>query len=281
MTEAAGMTERRIDRAGVRLHARLDGPEGGPALVLLHALGLDLTLWDGLLPHLDPRLRLLRLDMRGHGLSDVPPAPYTMGALIADAEAACEACSIRDAVLLGLSIGGLIAQGLAVKRLDLVRGLILSNTAARIGTPSLWQNRIEAVRNGGMAALAEATMERWFTRPFRAAGQHLPWRDRLLACPVEGYAGCAAAIAGTDFYTTTAALRLPSLGIAGSEDGATPPDLMRETLALIPGSRFEILRRAGHLPFLERPAEYAALVNGFLHDIGHLPPEPHPWPTSS
>jgi 3-oxoadipate enol-lactonase len=87
--------------------------------------------------------------------------------------------------------------------------------------------------------------------------------------PAAGYAGCSAAIAGTDFYTPTAALRLPALVIGGSEDGSTPPDLVRELADLIPGARFELIRGAGHLPCVERPEAFAALLNGFLKDIGH------------
>jgi 3-oxoadipate enol-lactonase len=92
----------------------------------------------------------------------------------------------------------------------------------------------------------------------------------LVATPDEGYAGCSAAISGTDFYTQTAALTLPTLGIAGSEDGATPPDLVRETTGLIKGSRFELIRGAGHLPCVEKPEEYAGLLKEFIAETGHL-----------
>ncbi len=256
----------------VTLHYRLDGPENGAPLVFAHALGTDLHVWDGLLPHLPPGLRLLRFDMRGHGRSSVPPAPYSMGALIRDAERLMEHVGMTDAAFLGLSIGGMVAQGLAVKRLDLIRVLILSNTAAKIGQSAMWESRIEAVRKGGIEALADATMARWFSRPFREAGQHSATRAMLTAQPPEGYCGAMAAIAGTDFYTPTSGLRLPTLAIAGSEDGSTPPDLVRETAALIPGSRFQLIRRAGHLPHLEQPEAYAAALTGFLSETDHLPP---------
>ena len=254
----------------LRLHYLDDGPKDGPALVLLHCLGMDATLWDHLLPLLPPGLRLIRPDMRGHGQSDVPAPPYSMGALIRDLERLLDHLQVKDAVLLGLSIGGLIAQGLAVKRLDLVRGLILSNTAHRLGAPSLWQGRIAQVEQGGLAAIAPATMERWFARPFRAEQRHRPWQDRLLTCPPEGWLGAAQAIAHTDFYDTTSTLRLPTMVIAGSEDGSTPPDLARDLADLIPGARFHLIRRAGHLPFVEQPAPYTALIDAFLSDIAHL-----------
>jgi 3-oxoadipate enol-lactonase len=200
----------------------------------------------------------------------VPDAPYTMGALVRDTERALDALSVRDAVFVGLSLGGLIAQGLAVKRPDLVRALVLSNTAAKIGTPSIWAERIAAVRQGGMPAVSEATIARWFPRPFRDGAEAAVWRQRLEATPAEGWIGAASAIAGTDFYTTTATLTLPALVIAGSEDGSTPPDLVRETAELIRDHRFALLRRTGHLPPVDRPDAFAATLATFLLDIGHV-----------
>lgn len=258
-----------LDLGEVQLHYRVDGDPHGAPIVFANSLGTDLRLWDAMLPHLPKGLRIIRYDKRGHGLSSQPPAPYSMGALVRDAEALLDHLNVQDCVFVGLSIGGLIAQGLAVKRMDQIRALVLSNTAAKIGIPSIWQDRMDAVRQGGIEALADATMERWFSKEFRASPDHLLWRNMMVRQPVDGYLGCCAAISGTDFYTPTSGLRLPTLGIAGSEDGSTPPDLVRETIELIPGSRFELMRRAGHLPCVEQPAEYAALLRNFLTDIGH------------
>jgi len=255
---------------GVRLHVRIDGPEDGAPVVFSNSLGTDMRLWDPILPHLPAGLRILRYDKRGHGLSECPPAPYSMGALVKDAEALMDAHGFKDALFVGLSIGGMIAQGLAVKRLDLVRAVVLSNTGAKIGTPPLWEDRIAGVRAGGIEALADAVMERWFSAGFRA-GPDLPlWRNMLVRQLDEGYIGCSQAISGTDFFSTTAKLRLPALGIAGSEDGSTPPDLVRETVGLIPGSRFHLIRRAGHLPCVEAPEEYASVLTDFLREKGHI-----------
>ncbi|WP_282120732.1 3-oxoadipate enol-lactonase [Ruegeria atlantica] len=259
-----------VDIGNVQIHYRVDGDPGGAPIVFANSLGTDLRLWDDLLPHLPAGLRIIRFDKRGHGLSSQPPAPYSMGALVRDTEDLLDFLEVRDCVFVGLSIGGLIGQGLAVKRLDQVRALVLSNTAAKIGIPSIWQDRMDAVQKGGIEALADATMERWFSKAFRASPEHLLWRNMMVRQPVDGYLGCCAAISGTDFYTPTSGLRLPTLGIAGSEDGSTPPDLVRETVDLIPGSRFELMRRAGHLPCVEQPAEYAALLHSFLTEIGHV-----------
>jgi len=252
----------------VSLRYRDEGDRDGAPLLFANSLGTDLHLWDGVLAHLPAGFRIIRYDKRGHGASSVPPAPYTMGALVRDAEALLDHLGIRGAAFVGLSIGGLIGQGLAVKRPDMVRALVLSNTAAKIGTAEMWQARIDAVRTGGIEAIADAVMNRWFSRDFLAAGDVAAWRDMLVSQPPEGYIGCSAAIAGTDFFTPTSGLRLPVLGLAGSEDGATPPDLVRETVALVPGSQFHLFRRAGHLPCVERPADFAGVLADFLREPG-------------
>jgi 3-oxoadipate enol-lactonase len=255
------------DLDDVTLHYLDEGTPTGPALVLAHALGTGTLLWDNILPLLPEGLRVVRYDARGHGQSSCPSAPYSMGALVRDAERLMDHLGLRDAMFLGLSIGGMVAQGLAVKRPDLVRALVLSN----IATPEIWAERIATARHpGGMADLARASCERWFPRAYVAAGHHLPWYEHLCAHDPEGYAGCAAAISGTDFYTPTSGLRIPTLGIAGSEDGSTPPDLVRETTDLIPGSQFRLLRGTGHVPPVDAPADYAACLAEFIAATGHL-----------
>ena len=258
------------DLGDVRLHYRIDGPEDGAPVVFANSLGTDLRLWDPILPLLPEGLRILRYDKRGHGLSSCPSGPYAMGALVGDAERLMDHLGFKDALFVGLSIGGLIAQGLAVKRLDLMRAMVLSNTGAKIGTKDLWAERIANVEAGGIESMADATMERWFSEDFLAHVDLELWRNMLTRQPDAGYAGCCAAISGSDFFATTATLRLPTLGIAGSEDGATPPDLMRETTGLIPGSQFHLIRRAGHLPCVEKPQEYSQVITDFMRSVGHI-----------
>ncbi len=258
------------DLGDVRLNYRIDGPEGGAPVVFANSLGTDMRLWDPILPLLPEGLRILRFDKRGHGLSTCPPAPYSMGTLVSDTEKLMDMYGFKDAFFVGLSIGGLIAQGLAVKRLDLMRAMVLSNTAAKIGTKNLWDDRIAAVTAGGIESLADAVMERWFSKAFRNTPDLELWRNMLCGQQDAGYAGCSAAISGTDFFSTTATLRLPTLGIAGSEDGSTPPDLVRETVDLIPGSQFHLIRRAGHLPCVEQPDEFAQMISDFMRATGHI-----------
>ncbi len=245
-----------------------EGDPTGVPLVFAHALGLDLNVWGEVLPRLPPGLRLIRYDLRGHGASEVPPGPYRMGGLVRDVEELLDQLGVKRAVFVGLSLGGMVAQGLAVKRPDLIRALVLSNTAAKIGTVESWRARIAAVRAGGMEAVAQPVIERWFSRRSRQEGLAAAWHERLLAMSPEGYCGCCAALAGADFITPTSGLHLPGLVIAGSEDGSTPPDLVRELADLIHHARFRLIRGAGHLPPIDRPGEFAAELADFLCHIG-------------
>ncbi|MBL3701280.1 3-oxoadipate enol-lactonase [Sulfitobacter sp. BDSS02] len=258
------------DLGEIRLHYRVDGDPGGAPVVFSNSLGTDLRLWDKVLPLLPAGLKFIRYDKRGHGLSSMPKPPYSMGSLVRDAELLLDHLGVKECAFVGLSIGGMIAQGLAIKRLDLVRSLVLSNTGAKIGTAEMWQERVNAVLRDGIEPMAENVMERWFSRDFRNTVELELWRNMLTRQPVNGYAGCSAAIAGTDFYTPTSGLRLPALGIAGDQDGATPPDVVKETIDLIPGSRYHLIRGAGHLPCVEKPEEFAQVLTDFLKETGHV-----------
>lgn len=260
----------KISRGDVALHVQSSGPDDAPAVVFANALGTDLRIWNDVLPLLPQGLRLIRYDLRGHGRSDVLDGPYTMGQMVADAEAVCEALAVKDSMVVGLSVGGMVAQGLAVKRPDLIRTMVLSNTAAKIGNAKLWQDRIAAVEAQGLPALSDTILQRWFGPRFRDNPASEALRAMIAQTSAVGYAGVCAAIAGTDFYTPTAGLRLPTLGVACAEDRAVPPDLVRETIDLIPGSQFSLMRRVGHLPCIEDPAGFAALLNEFIKNTGHI-----------
>jgi 3-oxoadipate enol-lactonase len=261
-----------IDVNGVTLHYSDQGPRDGKPLVFANSLGTDFRLWDQIMPLLPNSLRIIRYDKRGHGLSSGPSAPYFMGDLVGDLAGLLDALAVKDVVLVGLSIGGMIAQGLAAERPDLLKAMVLSNTGAKIGTEAIWDDRMGAARKGGIEALADAQLGRWFSTGFstdRKAG-FAGWRAMLTRTWIEGFIGCSAAISETDLYDSTARLRLPVLGIAGDEDGSTPPDMVRETVELIPGSEFHLIKGAGHLPCVENPQEYAKVLTEFLDKHGHL-----------
>ena len=249
------------------LHVRIDGPMGGRAVVFANSLGTDLRLWDAIVPLLPPGLRLIRYDKRGHGLSATATGGGGGEILqdhVDDAIAVIEALAQGPVIFVGLSIGGLIAQTVAYQRPDLVRALVLSNTAARLGTAESWSARIASVEAGGLASIADVVMERWFAPAFRATAECALWRAMFTRTSVPGYIAACRALGAADQTAATATLRLPTLVIAGDQDGASPPDLVRATADLIPGAAFHVIPGAGHLPPVETPAAWAALVAPFL-----------------
>lgn len=252
----------------VALHYRLEGDPDGVPIVFANSLGTDFRLWDEILPRLPAGLRILRFDKRGHGLSSCPGGDYTMDELVEDTAGLLRALGIDDCLFVGLSIGGLIAQGLAAAHPELVRAIVISNSAARIGNESMWRERIAQLQGGGIEAIADNIMERWFARSFREQRplEVSAWRNMLTRTPAAGYIGCCAAIAASDFSGSSAALDLPALLIAGSEDGSAPPDVVQATAALIPGARYEMIDDAGHLPCVEHPDEYARILNQFIRE---------------
>lgn len=261
-----------ITLKNVTLHYRLEGDPDGVPVVFANSLGTDFRLWDKIMPLLPDGLRILRFDKRGHGLSSCPHGDYAMSELIEDTAQLMQALDIRDSLFVGLSIGGIIAQGLAAQHKDLVRAIVISNTAARIGTPQMWQERIDSLHTGGVETLADNIMQRWFSNDFRQqrSEELLGWRNMLTRTPLQGYVGCCAAIAASDFRQSSAALTLPTLAIAGSEDGSTPPEVVRDTAELIEGSRFELIETAGHLPCVEQPEIYARLLGDFIREHAHV-----------
>jgi len=251
-----------LNRPWGAMHFQIDGAASGPTVVFANSLGTDLRLWDALLPHLPAGFRYVRYDKRGHGLSDLG-GPVS-AAELADDAAALIAHIGGPVVFVGLSIGGLIAQALAARHPDLLKAVVISNSAAKLGTAESWQTRIDAVRAHGLAGIADAVMERWFAPAFRNSPAVAPWRNMMIRTPEEGYVAACGALAGADQTKATRALRLPALVIAGGEDGSTPPDLVRATAALIPGAAFHIIPGTGHLPCVENPAAYAAVLTPFL-----------------
>lgn len=251
----------------LRLNATITGPDRAPPLVLIHGLGLDLRLWEALLTHLSGH-RTLRFDLRGHGLSDTPAPPYAMGALIRDAERLMQHFALRDAVVIGAGEGGLIAQGLAVKRLDLVRAMVLTGASTRFGNLDHWARRLARLRDQGPDHDAECALllgPRWRDDPACDLT-----RSMLTSTRAEGWTGFGSAIATADFYQTTATLTLPTLVLAGSDDRKVPPDMQRETADLIRAADFHLLRSAGHLAMLTQTPDFAQALLGFLTGIGHV-----------
>lgn len=260
---------RTIKANGINIHYR-DRPGREPALVFSNSLGTDFRVWEEMLRELGTDRRVILYDKRGHGLSDAPPAPYKMDDHIADLLGLLDGLEVGEAVIVGLSVGGAIAQGTAAKRPELVKGLVLMDTAHKIGDPDSWNQRIEAVTTNGIASIADPILDRWFSKDFRTKrkDEEAAWRNMLVRTTVDGYAGTCAALRDSDFTETTRKIGVPVLCICGSDDGATTPEMVKSCADLIDGSRFELVEGAGHLPCVEAPAATAALIRGFLEENG-------------
>jgi 3-oxoadipate enol-lactonase len=254
---------------GVRLHYQADGPANGPPLLLSNSLGTSLELWDPILPALTPRFRVIRYDQRGHGRSDGPEGDYDLATLGRDAVAVLDAAGAKRAHVAGISRGGMTALWLGIHAGARVDRLVLANTGAAIGTPALWNARIDTVRTSGMAAIVEGLLGRWFTpgfhreHPDRLAG----FRAMIRSCPVAGYLGCSAAVRDADLRADLSRITAPSLVVVGTADVATPPALGEALRAAIPASRLVALD-AAHLSNVERADEFARAVIDFLDQSG-------------
>jgi len=268
-TVPAGGETRVIRANGHLAHVRLDGPTDGPVWVFANALGTDVRVWDPLVPGLAGK-RLVRYDKRGHGLSELTAGPYTMTGLADDLAAILDALALKSTVVVGLSIGGMIALALAARRPELVRGLVLMDTAPKIGTPEMWQERIATVEADGVGALAEGTMARWFPEAFRRdhGDEVALWRTMLERTPAPGYAACCAAIRDADLEAAAAAVTVPSLCMVGEHDGSTPPDVVRGMASTIPAAEFELIPDTGHLPQVVRPEDVARCFARFEIERG-------------
>lgn len=251
-------------------------PSGGPArsgsaptLLFVHALGTSHRIYDGVVEALAWPGPVLRYDLRGHGLSEVGEQPYTIASLARDASQLLDRLGVAEVVVCGLSVGGLIAQQLALSERR-VRAAILCGTAARIGTAAGWRARIEQLRAGGLAGQSEVVLARWFGPDFRAREPELVSGCRCLLerTSEAGYRAMLEALADADLSERTRDIRVPTLVVSGEIDEATTASDGQRLAASIPGARFALLRGASHLLCVEQPRELAALIQAFAGELG-------------
>lgn len=250
---------------GCRIAYRFDGPVDAPVLLLSNSLGSRWELWEPQMPDFSRRYRVLRYDSRGHGRSDVPPGACSMDRLGCDVVEMLDALGLERVHFCGLSMGGMVGQWLGARAPERLSRLVLSNTTSYGGPAAGWQARIDTAREGGMAALADATIARWFTPAFaaREPATVAALRDALLAANPAGYAACCAAIRDMDLRLTAPLVAVPTLVIAGNVDPSTPPEAGRWLAGAIPGARLVMLE-AAHLSNVEQAAAYTAAVMDFL-----------------
>jgi 3-oxoadipate enol-lactonase / 4-carboxymuconolactone decarboxylase len=245
-------------------HVLVQGPAEAPPLLLLHSLGTSLHVWDAQTAALSQIFRVIRPDMRGHGLTGVTPGPYSLHGLAGDVLALLDTLGIRGAHVAGLSIGGAIAQALAARAPARVRSLILCDTAMAFPPETLWQERAALVRAQGMAAVVAPVLARWVTEDFLPEPAAEGLRAMLRRTDPEGYAAAAEALAVADLTESTSALRLPALVLVGEHDVSTPPAVAHAMAAAIPGAMLTVLPGAAHIPTVQTPEAVTQAMQNFL-----------------
>jgi 3-oxoadipate enol-lactonase len=248
-----------------RIHYELAGPANAPVVMFSNSLGTNFSMWDTQVPEITKKFRVLRYDKRGHGQSSVSPAPYTIEQLGRDAVALLDFLKLDTVNFCGLSIGGQTGMWLGVHAAERLKKLVLCNTGAKIGSPEVWNPRIEAVRKGGVKAVSGAVIERWFTAGFRAKEPAAisKIQQALESTSPEGYTGCCAAVRDFDCRERLGAIQTLTLVVAGAHDPATPPADGRFVAETIPGARYVELD-AAHLSNIEDRDRFTAEVGNFL-----------------
>jgi 3-oxoadipate enol-lactonase len=254
-----------IDADGCPLNVQVDGPEIAPVLMLSNSLGTDLHLWDDQLPAWSRHFRVVRYDRRGHGRSGFTSAPHSMERLGRDALAIMDALELDKVHWCGLSMGGMVGQWLAAHAPRRIGKLVLSNTSAYFSDKARWDDRIKAVRAAGVASVADAVMNLWFTAEFqaRAPATVARMKQMLSATPPEGYVASCEAIRDMDHRELLPKITAPTLVIAGRHDRSTPLESAEFIRSRIPGAALTLLD-AAHISNVEQPAAYTAEVLGFL-----------------
>lgn len=249
------------------LHYRLRQGSAKRPIVFANSLGTDLRIWDRVIDMLPSDVPVLTYDKSGHGLSQAG-AP-TIEDLASDLAALMDALNLHEALVCGVSVGGMIAQAMASHRSDLVAGLVLCNTSYRIGSRQSWTERIDMLDEHGLDAMADGILERWFSDGFRQARPDIVagYGAMLTRTPLDGYRQVCAAIGDADLTTRTSQIGCPTICVAGSNDQATPPEVVRAMSDLIGESTYVCLDGVGHLPCVEVPDRLASIITDQLRTL--------------
>jgi len=255
---------------GIAVNYTLEGPASAPVVTLSHSLATDLSMWDPTVPALG-RFRVLRYETRGHGKTDAPGGPYTLDQLADDALALLKSLGITRTHWVGLSMGGMIGQTLALKAPEVFASLSLCDTSSRMPAEARpqWADRIRIAETQGMEPLVEPTLGRWFTEPFRKSHKDVVDRvaTMIRTTPPAGYAGCCHAISVLDLTDRISAIKIPAIAIVGEDDPGTPVAAHKVITERIAGARLEILTSAAHLSNMEQPEAFNRALAGFLGSL--------------
>ena len=255
---------------GTVLHTAEFGDPSGKPIVFANSLGTDLRIWLDVVFKLGG-YRSIVMDKRGHGLSQLGEETVTIPRLGKDVLGVMDAYGIDKAAICGVSIGGLIAQQVHHLAPERTEALIVCDSAAKIGSDEIWLPRIEKIREAGMEAIGDATMERWFSGRFMRERQAelAGYRTMLVRTNAEGYVACAEAIRTTDLRDKAGDISVPVQAVVGEEDGATPPDVVSAFAQSVPGARYVAFPETGHIPSIECPEKLTQVIRDFLAGIGY------------
>ncbi|TGQ37363.1 3-oxoadipate enol-lactonase [Mesorhizobium sp. M00.F.Ca.ET.216.01.1.1] len=259
-----------VNIGGGTLHHRYRPAKGDAhPIVFINSLGTDFRIWEAVLSALGGEMPMLVYDKRGHGLSDIGSGIRSIDDHVDDLLGLIDHFGFGTVVVCGLSVGGLIAQGLYARRPETIEALILCDTAHKIGTTESWNTRIATVEGKGIEAVVEGVLEMWFTPAFHSArsAELAGCRNMLTRQALAGYIGTCAAVRDADFADVARRIAVPTLCIVGDQDGSTPPELVRSLAELIPDARFEIIRGAGHIPCVEQAEALATLIRDFVASL--------------
>ena len=258
----------RTEIKGININYEIYGREEGDIIMFSHSLGTNLLMWDPQIKALRDRYKIICFDTRGHGESDVPDRSYTLEELAEDAIGLLDTLGIEKVHWVGLSMGGMIGQAIALNHSGRLKSLILCDTAARVSDEDqpIWQERIDAALKHGMKALLQPTLERWFTKPFLEKNPPVVdlIRKLFLSTPVKGFVGCAEAIRKLDYLDRLSEIKLPTLIMVGEQDMGTPVEVSKEIHKKIPDSELVIIPSAAHLSNLEQPERFNTALLDFL-----------------
>jgi 3-oxoadipate enol-lactonase len=234
--------------------------------VFINSLGTDFRIWDSVAASLSSLGNILRFDNRGHGLSDVVPGTSSVHDMATDAHELINRLSSGKIIVVGLSVGGMMAQVLANIIPERIEKLVLCDTRHRIGNADIWNERINTVTGHGLEKIADGVMDRWFSESFRKKfpAEVQGYRNMLVRTPVPGYVATCEAIRDGDLTAEATSIRVPTICIVGAEDKSTPVEEVRSLSALIPGSAFEVIEDAGHIPCVDNPKALVKLIKDFV-----------------
>lgn len=258
----------KVKAGKTHVNVEISGNPDGPVVMMSHSLACNLSMWEPQLSVLEPDFKVIRYDTRGHGQSDVTPGAYDLEMLAADAVSLMDALNVPSAHWVGISLGGMIGQYVAIHHPRRLQSLVLCDTGPEMpeDTQAWWQEKIDLATSRGMASLLDATLEDWFTADYRDDNPPVlqKLRENFLAMPIDGYVGCIWAIRGLHLIEHIKDINVPTLIMVGKQDFGTPVEVSELMHGMIPGSELVVIDGAAHLSSLNQPEIFNKNLIDFL-----------------